>query len=360
MSISKVKHLFPGGNTAFGFHSFYDQIMAAEEADRFIIIKGGPGVGKSTFMKRLGEEMLGKGHDVEYLHCSSDNNSLDGVKIPALKLAIIDGTAPHVVDPKFPGAVDEILNFGEFWMEEDIRAHKAQLIGDSREISRLFQRAYRYLNAAYTIGREDEAIYQNAMNKGRLNLLVQELKDEVFAGCPLSEDVGGLRKMFASAITPDGFKNYLDSILAVDRVYELTGAMGGAAAQILEEIQRAAQERGYFVELYPCALNPDKPEHLVIPDLSVAFTTSNDYHTSTVGKHRSMDLKSLHDAGSLKLRQSELKSNLKHMNRLFKEAWRSISKAKALHDKLETFYVPNVDFMAINRFYDDTMERILE
>lgn len=96
MRFGKARRLFPGGNTAFGFHSFYDQIIEVDAA-RIFIIKGGPGVGKSTFMKRIGEEMLKYGYDVEFHHCSSDNNSLDGVVIPSLNAALIDGTAPHRV-----------------------------------------------------------------------------------------------------------------------------------------------------------------------------------------------------------------------------------------------------------------------
>jgi len=34
---------------------------------------------------------------VEYHHCSSDGNSLDGVALPDQGIALLDGTAPHRV-----------------------------------------------------------------------------------------------------------------------------------------------------------------------------------------------------------------------------------------------------------------------
>ena len=61
-------------------------------------------------MKTIGHEMVEKGYDVEFFHCSADPDSLDGVHIPALKLALIDGTSPHVIDPRFPGGFDESVN----------------------------------------------------------------------------------------------------------------------------------------------------------------------------------------------------------------------------------------------------------
>lgn len=89
--------MFPGGNTAVGFFSYYDYILPQEDAERIFVIKGGPGVGKSTFMKKAGRVFVKKGYDVEYMHCSSDPESLDGIVIPDLKAAMLDGTAPHVV-----------------------------------------------------------------------------------------------------------------------------------------------------------------------------------------------------------------------------------------------------------------------
>ena len=61
-------------------------------------------------MKQSGMDLLKEGYDVEFMHCSSDPESLDGLVIPAFKVALIDGTAPHIVDPKNPGAVDETIH----------------------------------------------------------------------------------------------------------------------------------------------------------------------------------------------------------------------------------------------------------
>jgi len=99
----KEKHVFAGNNSDNGFFSYFDQIMKPDKARRIYILKGGPGVGKSTFMKKFALVMLDKGYFVEYIHCSSDNESLDGIVIPELSIAFVDGTAPHTIDPIIPG-----------------------------------------------------------------------------------------------------------------------------------------------------------------------------------------------------------------------------------------------------------------
>jgi len=86
----KARHYFPGNNTPEGFFSYYHYILRQREAEKIWCIKGGPGVGKSTFMRRIGENMLLEGHDVDFLHCSSDNDSLDGIVLRDLKISLIN------------------------------------------------------------------------------------------------------------------------------------------------------------------------------------------------------------------------------------------------------------------------------
>ena len=54
---------------------------------------------EDTFMREIGRTMEQAGADVEYLWCSGDPDSLDGVVIPAIRCAVCDGTSPHGTAP---------------------------------------------------------------------------------------------------------------------------------------------------------------------------------------------------------------------------------------------------------------------
>ena len=112
-----IRKFFLGANTHKGFHSFYEYVVPGIP-NRLLILKGGPGTGKSTFLRKIANEFAKMGHDVELHHCSSDNDSLDGIRIVSLNIAVMDGTAPHTTDPKYPAVVDEIINLGEYWYKE--------------------------------------------------------------------------------------------------------------------------------------------------------------------------------------------------------------------------------------------------
>lgn len=360
MPKGRIRHMFPGGNTSAGFFSYYSYIVRQEDAKRIFIIKGGPGVGKSTFMKRTALELVDLGYDAEFMHCSSDNNSLDGIVIPKAGISMIDGTAPHVVDPKNPGAVDEIIHLGDFWDEAGMRNNREKIISANREVGRLFARAYRYLGAMSQICNDSAVINSWALNDAKVGIIANGLLEEVFCGVPVASMAGRLRCLFASAITPDGLKNYLDDLLVTEKVYMLRGFPGSCTEKVLERVKQAALERGFDVEAYYCALHPDKLEHIIIPSLDVSFTTVNRYHGTDVCAHKEYDFTAVIDKTLLESYRDDLESNLAESDRLLGKAVELIHRAKTLHDDMEKYYVPNMDFEAVQRCWEATMERIME
>ena len=95
MAASYEIQYFLGANSPAGFYSLYSELLPPETANAIYILKGGPGCGKSTLMRRVAQAMEEKGASVEYIACSGDPDSLDAVVFPALNTAIVDGTAPH-------------------------------------------------------------------------------------------------------------------------------------------------------------------------------------------------------------------------------------------------------------------------
>lgn len=93
--MAQITHFFTGANSGSGFQNLFSQIMDLEDTYDFMILKGGPGVGKNTFMREIGRTMERAGTPVEYLWCSGDPDSLDGVVLPELRCAVADGTSPH-------------------------------------------------------------------------------------------------------------------------------------------------------------------------------------------------------------------------------------------------------------------------
>ncbi|MFZ5923870.1 MAG: PRK06851 family protein [Bacillota bacterium] len=357
-----IKKVFPGANTPEGFYSFYDHIIEPD-ANKIMIIKGGPGVGKSTFMRKIGQRLVEVGYDIEYQCCSSDNESLDGVVAHDLGLALIDGTSPHILDPKNPGAVDEIIHLGDYWNEKMLRESKQEIMEANREVSRLFERAYRYLKEAKVIHDDWEACYTEALDFGYTNCMAEEIARDIFQGRPVAPVQGKARRLFASAISPDGPVHYLDSIVGrLPRRYLIKGEPGTGKSTLIRKIGDDAIKRGMDVEFYHCPLDPSKVDHLAIPGLGVAVVNATWPHILEPSKEldRIVEMKVALDSRTVSKYQDIIASARERFHQAFRRAVEFLHRAKLVHDEMQTYYVRSMDFQAIDRLGDQTFARILD
>lgn len=352
-------HLFPGGNTSKGFYSFYRYILPQETARRIICLKGGPGTGKSSLMKKTAQYFNEKGYDIEYHHCSSDNNSLDGILIKGLNVAILDGTAPHVVDPINPGAVDEILNLGSCWNEQGFSDYRNTIISINKQVGKTFKRAYRYIGAAKAIHDDWSSYNSEAINISKLNTFKENFKNEIFADMKVS-NIGIDRHLFATAFTPNGIVTYIDSLIEnYKRIYVLNGEPGTGKTNILSFIFDEALKRGLYVEAYHDPLIPERLEHLLIPSLSIAFVTSNEINKRNfVGNQIHME--EFKSKKVLDKTITDKEEDKEHFYLILNKALSIISEAKALHDELEKCYIPNMDFDKIDEKYAEIINKFLK
>ena len=74
--MAQVTHFFAGANSGDGFQNLFSEIVDLEDTYDLMVLKGGPGVGKATFMREIGRSMEEAGTPVEYLWCSGDPDSL--------------------------------------------------------------------------------------------------------------------------------------------------------------------------------------------------------------------------------------------------------------------------------------------
>lgn len=96
--MSQIQY-FLGSNSPTGFASLYGALSDPARMERLYILKGGPGCGKSSLMRRVARHAQAAGRAVEEILCSGDPDSLDAVRLPELGIAVVDGTAPHGMAP---------------------------------------------------------------------------------------------------------------------------------------------------------------------------------------------------------------------------------------------------------------------
>ncbi|HBW34670.1 PRK06851 family protein [Desulfosporosinus sp. BICA1-9] len=361
MSSAHIKKMFPGAVTSQGFYSYY-QYMIEQSANHIFVIKGGPGVGKSSFMKKIGQAMLEQGYDLEYHCCSSDNGSIDGIVIPQLNVALLDGTAPHVVDPKNPGAVDEIINLGDYWNEEMLKQSREEIKNCNLKVSSYFQRAYFALKEAKIALDEWKYYISSYQNWNQINQLTLKIEREIFKITP--KNGGNQRHLFAWAHTPQGKTEFIDTLVkGTETLYTLIGQPGTGKSTFLARIAERAITFGLDVEYYHNTLNPEQLDLIILPDLRIALVINAEpyaYSPNYSGTIITLDFEqSLNSDQFMKECGEEIADCRIRVNQHIARALGHSKKAKATHDLLETYYVPAMNFLGIEVKYKSVLERIL-
>lgn len=333
-------HYFAGGNTARGFYSCFSHILPAAQQKRMYYIKGGPGVGKSTLMKHVAKEAEAKGHEVAYFHCSSDPDSLDGISLPRLGVAMMDGTAPHVYDPVIPGARDTLISLGDYLDESALSPHAGEIGKIQKEISSRFARCYRYLAAAEQVyGAAPAAVESPAKADAFLTDWVKSL--------PLRGGRGRIRTLFGSAFTPKGRLDITDLDLFERRI-TLECPFGSHATGLMHRAAQEAVSRGLDVVQLLDPLSPDRIAHVLIPDHGIALCTGlqpegGDWLEAGV----------IFDAAGHDAREQSFDLNACEL--LCQRAVEQLVCAKSLHDELESFYVRCMDFLK----WQEVLDRVV-
>ena len=217
--MAQVSNFFVGANSGEGFQNLFPELVNLEDTYDLMVLKGGPGVGKNTFMRELGRSMEQAGTAVEYLWCSGDPDSLDGVVLPEIRCAVVDGTSPHVVEPRYPAAVDRYVDLGRFYDLTAAKAAVSEVKEHTRAYKAAYVRSYHSLKAARQVELDAVTAVGKTFDRERADRRVSGIIARELRG--KGNQAGKTTRRFLGSITHRGYIWRFDSVDALcPKVYE--------------------------------------------------------------------------------------------------------------------------------------------
>ncbi len=348
---------FLGANTPYGFRSLFRELYDPTDGWRAYILKGGPGTGKSTLLKTIAARCGEAGVGYETIRCASDPNSLDALRIESKKICIADGTAPHVLDPKYPGAVEKTLDLSTYWDDTRLRENREEIMRLFAENASAHRRCVRFLQAAESLSRDVRRIALGCVDTDKIERYASRFASRRF-GAPRGV-IGREHTRYLSAVTPEGIYVHRDTLDALcEEVLVVEDLYGAVSAALLGCLRRYALGAGLDVIVCPCPLHPDAgPQHLLVPHLRLGIVTENAFHrfegTSKVRASR------FTDAAALRAHRSRITFSRRTEKELIEEAVSACSDALRIHNELETYYKCAMDFDSVTRLAEKTAAEIL-
>ncbi len=273
MGLENDGAFFWGGFREGRFCGFMQDWYTAES--RVVLLKGGAGTGKSTLMRRVREQWQRQGWQTFSFHCASDPVSLDAVCTTDRRLCIMDATAPHAVEARFPSAVERMVDLGAALDGERLRAQLPTLSRCRAEQQALRLRAAHYLRTAAAVAEREGVYADERLSRQRIQRCADRLLRGLFDG---EKENGVDVRAYLTGVTPDGAVALYDTMTALcPRIFVLEGD-AFASAKLLALLRQRAAMAGVMTVSCPCALRPHCIEHLLMPALDTAFTISTPSH----------------------------------------------------------------------------------
>lgn len=352
MSTQNNIKFFLGSNTKRGFVSLFNELRDPYNGNRLFLVKGGPGSGKSSLMKKVAKTLEEKGHQIEYIPCASDPNSLDAIIDHDAKIAMMDATAPHTLDPAYPGAYDKIINMADIWNDDILIENRKEIIEVSNTITFYHSMATTCITAAASLLTGNMKAAKGYIDHEALYKVYEKLIELLDIG-----PKGKEQKRLLSAVSVGKFVFFDKTILNLcPTQYIIHDDWGAASHKLLSMVREYALSKSLsFITCYCSIQNPDKIDHLLFPSLGIAFVTTNPFHS--LSSDNAVYLDNLIQPIEY-LNLTAMTQNVTMAQSLIQSASEHIAYAKDLHDDLEAYYVGAMDFSKVDPIFKQILDTI--
>ncbi len=346
---NNYKSYFAASNSENGFISYFKSAFSPFEYERIFILKGGPGTGKSTFMNRILNELSDYSSNSEAIFCSSDINSLDAAILERdnKKIAILDGTAPHTLDPALPGAVDEIINLADFWCEDKLTRYKREITEINKKKSEAYTFAYNYLKICGNISKIAFEIIEDIFG---------EIPSELTRVITENANTGAHTKSarLISSYSKSGFYrlNTLNDLSK--KVYYVPGVYG-AEYVFMDKLKEILAKKEIEFTSYPSPLFKGRIDAIFIPSTQVSILSGKPSDNSL---YEIIDSSKFLDQGKLSHYKSRLEYLWHEREVMLWGAADEFKKASDEHFSLEKIYTAAMNFENEDIMLQRTIQKI--
>ena len=287
-------------------------------------------------MKKLAKEFEDMNLNTEYIHCPSDPDSLDAVIFSDLKLCYVDGTAPHVIDPVFPGISGEIIDLGKLKNNNNIIKNKEKIFELNKICKEFYNRAQKYLIAFSSVLSSSIEYSIENINTKFVKKISEKISKKFF-----KKSLSKCAKQSIRLISSFGPKGllFLDQNLKFyENIYQINDDLNLVSDIIFKNILNLASERGYntIACLNPLSLS-EKIETLIIPELNLVFITKNRWQKFASKSNEKKFLKfKIIDISELK--SEIINEDIEILDLLILQAEKCMKNAFDFHVSLEKIY----------------------
>ncbi len=353
----KVLHYFAGDYTAKGFYTLYD--FNFQGLDQIFMLQGLPYTGKVDVMKKLLKKWEDENLNIEIIHDSTDNQGLDGIIFPQLKIGIYGGESPLM---DFDLDHLEYINMNAAINFDQLQDQKAQIFLLKNKMKKARLEALHSFRKGLDIHDELEEIYIEEMNFAKADQLTNDLITHLFTTKSTSDTTPVVKRRFFGASTPKGVTDYIPNLTEdLNTRYFIKGRAGTGKSTILKKVAAAGENFGYDVEIYHCGFDPGSLDMVIVRELGFCVFDSTDPHEYFPEREGDIIVDVYDEAvtpGTDEKYADEISNLTRGYKSYMKEGGRFLKEAKQHNDELDSLYQVAVDSSETDRIFESIYKDI--
>lgn len=350
--MSLYQRFFLGGASPTGFQSKFSAQIKKYDYYTYIL-KGAPGSGKSYLMKKIAEHFYDK--NIEFFYSVSEPDTIDAIIIHDLKTIIADGTYPNCIDPVYYGVSQDIINLDDNIDISLLKDNKQNIIRLTDENMKIQSRIKRYIRAFASLNSNIYSIAYNSIIFDKMNAFIQRLSKKLFP--KNSKKSASIEYKQMSALTSHGYitmpipENYT--------VYELNDDYFAGSDFFLKSISDLSVNKGFNVVLSECTmLLSNSIEHMLIPELQIAFITTNFFNKTQTSPEKIVNFNRFYDKNVLSAKKQKVSFDKKASIELANEAISAFLASYELNADIKKYYSQSINLIALDRLAEKIISSI--
>ena len=337
---------FIGANTKNGFRYADSTFLNENNLTKLYIIKGGPGTGKSSLMKRLRDDLEASGISACSYYCSSDPDSLDAVVFENgnVRVAIADGTAPHILDAALPGAVSETVDLGKFWNSDALEKSLNDIARHAALKALAFDKTRMYMASSTELF----SLMTCSAREGYLSEKAENAAIRIAKELPHQRKAQIIRNVCTAAVSMKGAVR----LTAFENAEKLIGIEDFASLSplFLETLSNVLIKKGHSIAVSRSPLG--EIYELYLPEADVAFIPVRE----GVQYCKILRMRRFAESEYFSRRAAKRHFNEKCLTELLDGALSALEEAKEHHFAIEEIYSKAMDFSMFDTLYASLLQ----
>ncbi|OLO40382.1 hypothetical protein BTR23_07805 [Alkalihalophilus pseudofirmus] len=356
------RRFYVSGHTRVGYYSVLPEL--AKKFECLFVLKGLSMKQGHETIEKIGNALKQNHHSIDYFHSPSNNDYVEGLRIPELKLAVVTYDMVKDLNTHFEEQSVIIINFNKALDEEKTIQFKKQISQLQNERAYQIQLAYERFSQAKEHHEMKEQIYLSAMDFSKADEVTDKLKKAIFQSKKGKRKTRTSEEVFFGAATPKGAVHFIEELTSELKTrYIIKGRSGSGKSTLMRKIATEAIHRGMNVTYFLCGFDPSSVDMIIIEDLGIAILDGTAPHVINPTSDRDKVIDMFEFCIDPSIEETDMSAITQcdtNYKSCMKEGTAHLMKAKEVQDVIDEYYDLITVKEQLEIIQNDAIQKLIE